>query len=54
MEDGQIHLSGYFEEDRWSGIIRIDNDEANGHLFLELDYIPASGEKETIRITGKR
>ena len=54
MEDGQVRISGQFDDDQWSGIIRIDNDKANSQPLLELDYIPASGEKGTIRIPEKR
>lgn len=50
----QVYISGHFDDDQWSGIIQIENSEAKNHQILELNYIPASGKKETLRITGKR
>jgi hypothetical protein len=50
VEEGLIYLTGYFGDDKWSGIIRISTTERNGGFLLELDYNPASGKMETIRI----
>ena len=50
LEKGLICLSGHFGDDKWSGIICISTDEGNGGSLLELDYHPASGEIESIRI----
>jgi len=49
-ENGQVYLKGHFGDDKWSGIIRISTDEGIGESLLELDYHPASGEVESIRI----
>ena len=50
LEEGLVHLKGQFGDDKWSGIIRISTDEGIENSLLELDYQPASGEIETIRI----
>jgi hypothetical protein len=47
---GQVNLTGHFGDDKWSGIIRISTDGSTGDSLLELDYQPASGKLETIRI----
>jgi len=49
-EKGQVYLTGHFGDDKWSGIIRVSTDGSTGNSLLELDYHPASGELETIRI----
>jgi hypothetical protein len=46
-----IYLNEYFGDDKWSGIIRLKTDAGMGDPLLELDYYPASDEKETIRIS---
>jgi hypothetical protein len=53
LEEGLIYLSGHFGDDKWSGVIHISTNESLGGLLLELDYHPASGEMETIRIPSK-
>jgi hypothetical protein len=50
-EDNQVHLSGQFSDESWSGIIRMSDNDRQPLLVLE--YHPASGEKETIRIERK-
>ena len=50
MEEGLVYLTGHFGDDKWSGIIRISTDENVGGSLLELDYHPASGKTETIKI----
>jgi hypothetical protein len=48
---GSIHLSGSFKEDKWSGIIQLNNASGKNGPLLVLNYYPASGETETIKIT---
>ena len=50
IDKGQVYLSGHFGDDKWSGVIRISTDESFGGSLLELDYRPASGKTETIKI----
>lgn len=50
LEDGLVYLAGHFGDDKWSGFVRISTDEEAGGSLLELDYQPASGDVETIRI----
>ncbi len=50
LEEGLVHIKGHFGDDKWSGIIRISTDEGIGGSLLELEYQPASGEIESIRI----
>ena len=47
---GLVYVSGHFGGDKWSGVININTDESIGSSLLELDYQPASGKLETIRI----
>ncbi len=53
IKDGKVYLSGHFGDDKWSGIIRIDTEAGIEESLLELDYYPASGETETVRIANQ-
>jgi hypothetical protein len=50
LDKGLVYLSGHFGDDKWSGVIRITTDESSGGSLLELDYHPASGKTEAIKI----
>ena len=45
----QPQFDGHFGDDKWSGTVRVSNDEEIGGSLPELDYRPALGEVETIR-----
>ncbi len=49
-EDGLVYITGHSGEDKWSGTIQLDHTKSAGSPLLELDYIPVSGGKESIRI----
>ena len=51
MENEQVLLSGNYGDDKWSGIIRVNANPDLKDPLLELDYFPASGETESIKIT---
>jgi hypothetical protein len=50
IDEGLVYLTGHFGDHKWSGIIRISSDESIGGPLLELDFHPASGEMERLRI----
>jgi hypothetical protein len=50
LDQGLVYLSGRFDDDKWSGVIHISTDESIGGSLLKLDYHPASGKTETIKI----
>jgi hypothetical protein len=52
LEDGRLFLSGQSGDDEWSGTIQINTDAGASDSLLELDYYPASGKVESIKITN--
>lgn len=48
-EDGVLHVIGQSGDDKWSGIIYLSSMK-DGDPLLEVEYLPASGQKELIRI----
>jgi hypothetical protein len=52
--DGTVHLNGRIGEDTWSGIIHLSTEENGKDFLFELEYQPARGKKELIRIPEKR
>jgi hypothetical protein len=53
-EQGLVHINGQSGEDTWSGIIHISTEDNGRDFLLELEYQPAKGSKEMLRIPDKR
>ncbi len=47
LSDGVIKVSGNFGDDKWSGMIDLD---VESEILMDLQYEPASGPKEIIRV----